>query len=152
MSDRTEKAVELFKSGFNCSQSVFAAFADVYGIDRTTALKVSAGLGGGVGRSREVCGAVCAAAMLTGLSCGATEGGDSEGKQRCYETVREIMDEFRKTNPSVVCRELLGLEGGNIPAAKPDERTPAYYKKRPCVQIVEDAARAVEKVLLKESE
>lgn len=152
MSDRTEKAVELFKSGFNCSQSVFAAYADIFGMDEETALKVSAGLGGGVGRSREVCGAVCGAAMLAGLACGATEGGDREGKQHCYEVVREIMDEFKKTNGSVICRELLGLENGKNTGAGPEERTPEYYKKRPCVRLVEDAALAVEKVLLKEKD
>ena len=67
MSERSEKAVELFKSGYNCSQAVFAAYADLFGFDEDTALKVSAGLGGGVGRSREVCGTVSAAAMLTGM-------------------------------------------------------------------------------------
>ena len=75
MSERSEKAVELFKSGYNCSQAVFAAYADLFGFDEDTALKVSAGLGGGVGRSREVCGTVSAAAMLIGMKYGATDGG-----------------------------------------------------------------------------
>ena len=112
MSERSEKAVELFKSGYNCSQAVFAAYADMFGFDTDTALKVSAGLGGGVGRSREVCGTVSAAAMLLG--------------------------------------ELLGLSQGENSHPKPDERTEAYYKKRPCVQIVEDSALALEKILSEE--
>ena len=147
MSERVERAVELFKSGFNCSQAVFAAFAGDFGMDEETALKVSAGLGGGVGRSREVCGAVCGASMVVGFKYGAVKGDDAESKQKCYEVVQQIIAEFRKTNPTIICRELLAL-GDNVPTdPKPEARTEQYYKKRPCVQIVEDAARAVEKIL-----
>lgn len=151
MSERTQRAVELFKSGFNCSQSVFAAFAGEFGMDEETALKVSAGLGGGVGRAREVCGAVSGAAMLVGFKCGATDGDDTEAKQRCYQVVQQIIAEFKETNPSIVCRELLELNEGAGTDPKPEARTEQYYKKRPCVQLVEDAARAVEKILFKEN-
>lgn len=150
MSARVERAVELFKSGFNCSQAVFAAFADEFGMDEETALKVSAGLGGGVGRSREVCGAVCGASMLVGFKHGAIKGDDSESKMKCYAVVQEIIAEFKKEYPTIVCRELLSLGEGNFTDPQPEARTAQYYKKRPCVQIVEDAARAVEKVLFKE--
>lgn len=147
MSQRTDKAVELFKRGFNCSQAVFAAFAGEFGMDEETALKVSAGLGGGVGRSREVCGAVSGAAMLVGFKYGATNGDDAEAKAKCYAVVQEIITEFKQTNPSIVCRELLALGEGENTNPIPEARTQNYYKKRPCVQIVEDAARAVEKIL-----
>ncbi len=150
MSERTDKAVELFKSGFNCSQSVFAAYADLFGMDTDTALKVSAGLGGGVGRSREVCGAVSAAAMLVGMKYGATDGEDSEAKQRTYAVVQQVIAEFRKTNPSIVCRELLNLGETVNTDPVPEARTENYYKKRPCAEIVEDSAKAVEKILFKE--
>lgn len=85
MSYYTDRAVELFKSGFNCSQAVFAAFADKIGMPEETALRVSADLGGGVGRMREVCGAVCGAAMLAGMIYGATEGSDRAAKAKTYE-------------------------------------------------------------------
>ncbi len=147
MSQRTDKAVELFKRGFNCSQAVFAAFAGEFGMDEETALKVSAGLGGGVGRSREVCGAVSGAAMLVGFKYGATTGDDAEAKAKCYAVVQKIIAEFKQTNPSIVCRELLSLGEGENTNPTPEARTQQYYKKRPCVQIVEDAARAVEKIL-----
>ncbi len=147
MSDRVQRAVELFKSGFNCSQSVFAAFAGEFGMDEETALKVSAGLGGGVGRAREVCGAVSGAAMLVGFKYGATDGDDAEAKARCYQVVQQIIAEFKENNPSIVCRELLELNEGANTDPKPEARTQQYYQKRPCVQLVEDAARAVEKVL-----
>lgn len=146
MSKYSERAVELFRSGFNCSQSVFAAFCDKIGMDEQTALRVSAGLGGGVGRMREVCGAVTGAAMLAGMVYGATEGADRAAKAKTYAAVQQIAAEFKRESPSIVCRELLGLpkaEGDPTPAA----RTDAYYKKRPCVRLVEDAALAAEKIL-----
>lgn len=150
MSERVEKAVNLFKSGFNCSQSVFAAYADLFGMDTDTALKVSAGLGGGVGRSREVCGAVSAAAMLVGMKYGATDGEDSEAKKLTYAVVQQVIAEFKQTNPSIVCRELLGLTEAVNTDPTPESRTENYYKKRPCADIVADSAKAVEKILFKE--
>lgn len=147
MSERSERAVRLFKSGFNCSQAVFAAYADMFGLDEPIALKISAGLGGGVGRSREVCGTVSAAAMLIGMKYGATDGDDSKGKKLCYCKVQEFIAEFKRVNPSIVCRELLGLTDGENSHPKPDERTEQYYKKRPCAQLVEDSALALEKII-----
>ncbi len=149
MSERTDKAVRLFHEGYNCSQSVFAYYADLFGIDEKTALKLSAGFGGGCGRQRELCGAVSGAVMVIGLKYGATDGADRDGKKLCYEKVREFTDEFKKTNPSIVCRELL-LGTGADSSSQPEERTQQYYKKRPCAKIVEDSARALEKTILRE--
>lgn len=140
MSKYSEKAVQLFLEGKNCSQAVFAAFAPDLGLSEEIALAVSIGLGGGVGRMREVCGAVSGSAMLAGLKYPDLD------KAEIYKKVRMIIDEFKKTNPSIVCKELLGLtkpEKSNVP----EERTTEYYQKRPCVKIVEDAALAVEKIL-----
>lgn len=150
MSDRIQLATDLFKEGYNCSQAVFAAYADLFGFSRELALKTSAGLGGGVGRSREVCGTVSAAAMLIGLKYGTAQGDDAEGKKLCYEKVQEYIAEFRKVNHSIVCRELLGLTEGENSHPTPDSRTHSYYKKRPCVQLVEDSARALENTVFKE--
>lgn len=144
---RVDKARELFKSGFNCSQAVFSAYADLFGMDFETAVRVSVGLGGGVGRLRETCGAVTGMAMLAGLKYADAENNTPQSKQKTYEIVREMVDEFKKTNRSVVCRELLGLTQAEK-STKPDERNGEYYSKRPCAEIVADAARAVEKVLL----
>lgn len=150
MSYYTDRAVELFKSGYNCSQSVFAAFCDKVGLPEETALRVSAGLGGGVGRMREVCGAVSGAALLVGMLYGATDGSDREAKAKTYEKVQEIAAEFQKENPSIVCRELLGLSASVQTPPTPEARTDTYYKKRPCTQLVEDAARAAERILFTE--
>ena len=142
-----EKAREYFLQGFNCSQSVFCTFADRFGIDEQTAKKIAAGLGGGVGRMREVCGAVSASAMVLGSVCAPTDGGDAEAKMKNYELVREFSARFLERNPSVVCRELLELGIKMENTAKPDERTAEYYQKRPCLKFVEDAAEILEQML-----
>lgn len=141
------KAVELFKEGYNCSQSVFTAFAHRFGIDEETALRISAGLGGGIGRMREVCGAVSGAAMVIGSIASATEGKDDENKQKNYELVREFAERFKDENGSIICRELLGLDVKMEESTKPESRTAEYYKKRPCVELVECAAVILEELI-----
>lgn len=109
METRKERAARLFKEGYNCSQAVFAAYADKYGIDEETALKLSASFGGGMGRMREVCGAVSGMFMIAGLETGATEGKDVEGKKANYDMVQKMAEVYRKENGSIICKELLGL-------------------------------------------
>ena len=152
MSEHSDRAVELFKSGYNCSQSVFAAFCDKTGLPQETALRVAAGFGGGIGRMREVCGAVCGATMLAGMVCGATRGDDREAKARTYEKVQEIANRFRADKPSIICRELLGLSPCAAVVPTPEARTESYYKKRPCVKLVEEAALIAEAVLFSEEQ
>ncbi len=151
MSKHSNRALELFKQGYNCSQAVFCAFCDEFGMDEETALKVSAGLGGGVGRMREVCGTITGAALVAGMLYGATDGKDSQKKAETYEKVREIADEFRKDNPSIICRELLGLtkEAQAKETATPEARTEHYYKKRPCSELVENTAKIIDKKFFK---
>ena len=110
MKDRVEKAVELFKSGYNCSQSVVAAFADMYGFTQEQALRMSASFGGGIGRMRQTCGAACGMFLLAGLEKGAVDGKDREGKAANYALVQQLAEEFRKRNGSMICAELLGLK------------------------------------------
>ena len=110
MEDRIQKAVELFKSGYNCSQSVVAAFADMYGFTQEQALRMSASFGGGIGRMRETCGAACGMFLVAGLETGATEATDREGKAANYAVVQELAAEFKKRNGSLICGELLGLK------------------------------------------
>lgn len=136
-----ERAVELFLEGFNCSQSVFCAFCHRFDIDEDTAKRISAGLGGGVGRMRDVCGAVSASAMVLGSVCSATEGDDAESKKKNYELVGEFAERFKKIHGSVICREILennAVKTDNT--ATPEGRTADYYKNRPCLKVIEDAA------------
>lgn len=145
-----EKALELFMEGFNCSQSVFTAFAHHFGIDEDTAKRISAGLGGGVGRQREVCGAVSGAVMVLGSVKAAVNGDDSEGKKANYELVREFCDLFKERHGgTIICREMLKIQAEAKESATPDERTAEYYALRPCARAVFDAAEILEEMIKK---
>lgn len=138
---RVERAKELFHQGFNCSQAVFAACADIYGIeDEALALRLAASFGGGIGRMRQTCGAACGMFMLAGLENGSAIEGDTEGKKQNYALVQDLAAKFKQENGSIICAELLGI------APKPQEPTPearteAYYQKRPCADMVASAVR-----------
>lgn len=136
-----EKAVALFKEGYNCSQSVVASFADQYGFTREQALRMSASYGGGIGRMRETCGAACGLFMLAGLETGAIDGADRDGKARNYAVVQELAEEFKRRNGALKCADLLGLSQKEPVVSTPEARTSQYYAKRPCVKMVEEAAR-----------
>ena len=138
---RVLRARELFMSGFNCSQAVFCAMADIYGIPEQQAARLSASFGGGVGRLREMCGACSAMALLEGLQSGATCAEDAAGKQANYKNVQTLMHRFAERNGSYICRELLQLRKDAPTTPTPDERTEAYYRQRPCLRMVESAIR-----------
>ena len=145
---RAQRAAELFKQGFNCSQSVFAACADLYGItDETLALRLAASFGGGIGRMRMVCGAASGMFMLAGLQNGSSAPHDNEGKMANYKFVQQLAGDFKDKYGSLICAELLGLAPkGQCPASldldpRPAERTPEYYEKRPCAEMVAEAVR-----------
>ena len=135
---KPDRAVELFKGGMNCSQAVFCAFAGDFGMDAETAAKVSCGLGGGVGRMREVCGTVTGAAQVLGMKYG-------PDKTATYAKVQEFCAKFKAECGSIVCRELLAGTGATTGGA-PDARTPEYYRKRPCAELVRLSAEIVEKL------
>lgn len=141
MEERIDKAVELFKQGYNCSQSVVAAFADMYGFTKEQALRMAASFGGGIGRMRETCGAACGLFMLAGLETGTIEGADREGKAANYALVQQLAKEFKKRNGALRCADLLGLSENAPIVSTPEMRSDTYYKKRPCVKMVETAAR-----------
>ena len=153
--ERVEKAKRLFKEGgYNCCQAVVLAYNDVFGIDDQTAAAMSSGFGGGMGRMREVCGSVSGMVMLAGLIRPATDPTVKDWRTANYALVQEMAGEFKGINGSIVCKELLGLVpmGSNEMAPKespePSDRTPEYYKKRPCEELVGISARIVgEKIL-----
>lgn len=130
---KSERAVGLFREGMNCSQAVFCAFAGDFGMDAETAAKVSCGLGGGVGRMREVCGTVTGAALVLGMRHG-------PDKAAAYAKVQDFCRRFRAECGSIVCRELLAGTGATEGGA-PDARTAEYYRKRPCAELVGFAAK-----------
>ena len=142
-SDRIQRAVELFMQGYGCCQSVVCAFSDLYGLDEEMARRVSAGFVGVVGRMRLMCGTCSALVILAGLEKGQTRGEDREGKAACYQLVRQLLETFRQRNGSIICAELLQMNGvkAETNTSQPDERNAEYYRVRPCARKVESAAR-----------
>ncbi len=145
---RAQRAVELFKQGFNCSQAVFASCCDLYGItDEQLALRLSASFGGGMGRMRLVCGAASGMFLLAGLQNGSSTPHDNEGKMANYALVQQLAGEFKDTYGSLICSELLGLAPKGSCHVKldldprPAERTQEYYDKRPCPEMIAQAVR-----------
>lgn len=135
-----KQAKELFLNGYNCAQAVICAFAEEIGLDEYTLRRLGSSFGGGMGRLREVCGAVSGMFVVLGLLCGYEEVGDHEAKAAHYEKVQELARRFEAENGSIICRELLGLTQKHS-EPEPEKRTPDYYKKRPCPDKVESAAR-----------
>lgn len=140
---RRELAMQLFEEGYNCAQSVFIAFDDLHGIDRETAAKLSSSFGGGMGKLREVCGAVSGMFMTAGVLYGYDDPKASVEKSEHYARIQELAKAFEEKNGSIICRELLGLETKRE-APVPEARTAEYYKKRPCKELVGDAAEILE--------
>jgi len=145
---RAQRAAELFKQGYNCSQAVFASCADLYGIeDEQLALRLSASFGGGMGRMRMVCGAASGMFMLAGLHNGSATPHDNAGKMANYAFVQQLAGQFKDKYGSLICAELLGLapKGScNVRLdldPRPADRTPEYYEKRPCGEMVAEAVR-----------
>lgn len=135
-----ETAKQLFCQGYNCSQSVALAFKDELGIDEKLIERLTLGFGGGMGRMREVCGAVSGMTfVISGLY--------NAGKAEIYSIIQENAKAFQKENGSIVCRELLKLGTPGADSPTPEKRTDAYYKKRPCPELVACAADILEKYI-----
>lgn len=161
-------AAENFKKGYNCAQSVLLAFQKEVGLDEKTVLKLASSFGGGMGRLREVCGAVSAMFMVAGLLKGYDSPNDDIAKALHYELIQNLAEEFKKCHRTIICRELLGLENSKAQpvltdtvalflknASKeenfshiPSKRTEEYYASRPCEAFIRTAAEIVEKKLL----
>ena len=150
MTDYAKRAEELFRAGYNCSQAVLCAFEDVTGLDEETGAKLASSFGGGMGRMREVCGAVSGALMVLGIARGYSDPQDAAAKKAHYQLIQDFAARFKEINGSIICREL--LQG--VPVTKgtePEARSETFYKKRPCVEYVRDAAGIVSE-MLKEGE
>ncbi len=145
--NKSENARKLFESGANCAQSVFVAFAEDFGIRREDAFRLACGLGGGVGRTREVCGAVSAMALIAGMKYGSRSPDDKKAKDETYAIVQMMVKKFRSKTGSVVCRDLLGIPGGAREDSVSEKRTREYYARRPCSEIVAIAAEIAEEML-----
>ena len=146
MNDHAKRAQELFYAGCNCAQAVFCAFAEDMGLDLDTAARLASSFGGGLGRLRELCGALSGAELALGMLRGYSDVTDPARKAEHYARVRELAERFRAQNGTILCRELLkGVE--TTPGGVPEPRTPEFYARRPCLRLVGEAAAILEEML-----
>ncbi len=139
--DHSQYAVELFKEGYNCAQAVVVAFCDVTGLETNFAARVASSFGGGLGRLREVCGAVSGMALVAGQLYGYDSPTDSTSKKEHYTRIQEMAGQFRERSGSIICREILK----NAPSdPNPTPRTEEFYKLRPCERMVFQAAQILD--------
>ncbi len=142
---KREVGENYFKQGYNCSQSVVLAFIDEIGLHKEQALKIASSFGGGIGRQREVCGAVSGMMICLGALNGYSSPDNHTEKANYYALIQNLCNKFKEKNGSIVCRELLGLSSPSNPT--PEKRTDTYYKKRPCASLVGDAVEILEEYL-----
>ena len=142
--DHSFLAADLFLEGFNCAQAVAVAFCDVTGMDKKDAAMLAAPFGGGMGRMREVCGAVSGMYMVLGKLYGYDNSDDNGKKKQVYKDGQDLAAKFKAENGSIICREILK----NPPSdPTPSPRTAEYYAKRPCAKMVMTAARLMDEFI-----
>ncbi len=144
-----EKAIDNFYGGYNCAQAVFAAFCDVTGYSEEDAMRLASSFGGGMGRLREVCGSCSAMFMIAGILYGYTDTSTDVPKTEHYKRIQALAAKFKEKHGTIVCRELLKtLNPDETPIPSP--RTREYYKVRPCVKFIADAAEIIDEMIEEE--
>ena len=147
MNSKAEIAKNLFCTGANCAQAVFGAFAEECGFTQEEAFRIASGFGGGMARQREVCGAVSGMILVLNCQYGSNNIADKAAKDAHYARVQAICERFRQEAGSIICRDLLGLAEDQKDKPQSEERTAAYYKKRPCAELVALAAGLAEEAV-----
>lgn len=147
MGSRAERAREMFLEGYNCCQAVVGAFAEDFGFDPETAMKLAEGFGGGLGRMRLTCGAVQAMAIVAGMKMSHGKPADLKRRSEIYAVIRQMVGEFKENNGTIVCAELLGLSLPKNDSPEPEARTKEYYTRRPCPDKIYECAAIIEKYL-----
>lgn len=146
--NKAELAKQYFKEGYNCCQAVVLAFTDEMKLEPKAALAIASSFGGGIGRLREVCGAFSGACIVAGMMFGYTDPKGREEKAEHYKLIQQMAKDFEAKNGSIICGVLTGIKKDDH---IPTERNTAFYQKRPCVELVGDAAEILEKVLAAKS-
>ena len=143
--NKVEQAVSCFQQGFSCSQALLSTYAEQFGLDQKTALRVSGAFGAGMGRMGETCGAVTGAFMVIGLKYGKTRTGDDQTKEKTYSLVKEFTERFKARNGSVLCRELLGCDLNTQEGMKLAKDKDLISIR--CPKFVQDAVEIIEELL-----
>lgn len=139
METKKQKAKDFFESGYNCGQASSMPFAQEAGLSEAAVARMMAGFGGGLGGSRDLCGAVSGMVWAIGVLHGNYDPTNNEAKTAFYERVKKAVDTFTAEFGTTNCRELLEASGC-LATSTPSERTQDYYAKRPCAYLVERAA------------
>jgi C_GCAxxG_C_C family probable redox protein len=142
--NRIESALSRFAQGFNCSQAVLSAYAEHFGLDEETAMKISSGFGGGMGRMADTCGAVTGACMVLGLKYGKNSP-DREAKEGIYARITDFAERFKERNRSLACRDLLDCDI-STPEGLQQAREAEMFSKT-CPKFVRDACEILEEML-----
>jgi len=146
MTIKTEAATSKFLEGFNCAQSVLFSFCDDLQLDKNSALKLSCGFGGGMGRKEEVCGAVSGGIMAIGLKYGKFEKSDKTSMDITYKKTRELMDAFAEKQGTFICRKLLG--GCELTTDEGQKQFKELdLRNKVCVPCVQNAVEITEGIL-----
>jgi C_GCAxxG_C_C family probable redox protein len=143
--NQIEKAVDAFKEGYNCAQAVLSAFCQDFGLERETAIRLAAPLGGGIGATGEVCGAVSGAIMALGLWCGTYDVQNPESKEKGYRIAREFLKKFKAKNHSILCRNLIGMDI-STPEGLEKAREEGVFKEM-CPNFVRNASEIIEELM-----
>ena len=146
MSEKTRHANERFKSGFNCSQSVLSAFAEDFGLSRDSCLRLASPFGSGIARMQETCGAVTGALMAIGLKYGKGENGTEDDKTIAYRQSQFLVNEFKKRNTTICCRQLLDGYDMNSPQEMAKIMELDLYNNY-CLKYIQDAVEITETIL-----
>ena len=142
--DHSFYAADLFLEGYNCAQAVMVAFCDKTGLTKEQAARYASSFGGGMGRLREVCGAVSGMLMVLGILYGYEQPDDDQKKKELYGQIQGLAGKFREAVGSIICRELLDNPSTD---PTPSPRTAEYYAKRPCARMVMTAARLMDEFI-----
>lgn len=142
--DKIETATSLFKEGFNCAQSLLAAYGTELGLNREVALKIGSAFGGGIGRLGETCGFVTGALMIIGLKYGMTDAKNKKSKIKTYEVVENFINKFKSRNNSITCRELVGFDMSSFKTLSPDLSKIVMER---CPKLLRDSAEIIDKIL-----
>ena len=143
--NQIENAVQTFEKGYNCAQSVLSAYCQDLGLDRETAIKLTAPFGGGIARTGEVCGAVSGAIMVLGLWCGIYDVENPESEEKAYRITREFIKKFKEKNHTILCRNLIGMDI-STPEGIESAREEGVFKEM-CPDFIRDASEILEELM-----
>ena len=142
--NRSEIAVNKFKEGYNCAQSVLFSYADKLNISNNLALQLSNGFGAGMGRKQEVCGALSGGILVLSLLYGRSENEDKQKQDITYSKVRDLMDKFKEKYTTINCKNL--LDGCELLTPEGQDRFKSDKMIEKCYQYVYAVVKILDEI------